>query len=75
MKNPFLFGKMVEGGCFTDRENETKRLISNFSNGINTILISPRRWGKSSLVKKAGSLSQEAGIKVVYLDAFAMRTE
>ena len=75
MKNPFLFGKMVEGGCFTDRENETKRLISNFSNGINTILISPRRWGKSSLVKKAGSLSQEIGIKVVYLDAFAMRTE
>ena len=66
---------MVEGICFTDRENETKRLIANFNNSINTILISPRRWGKSSLVKKAGSLSQELGIKVVYLDAFAMRTE
>ena len=76
MKNPFFFGKMVEGNSFTDRESETKRLISNFNNSINTILISPRRWGKSSLVKKAGDLSQqEAGIKVVYLDAFAMRTE
>ena len=75
MKNPFSFGKMVEGTSFTDRESETKRLLSNFDNGINTILISPRRWGKSSLVKKAGSLSQETGVKVVYLDAFALRTE
>ena len=75
MKNPFFFGKMVEGAYFTDRESETKRLCSNFNNGISTILISPRRWGKSSLVKKAGCLSQKAGIKVVYLDAFSMRTE
>ena len=75
MKNPFFFGKMVGGDHFIDRENETKRLCSNFSNGINTILISPRRWGKSSLVMKAGDLSNHAGMKVVYLDAFAMRTE
>jgi len=75
MKNPFFFGKMVDGDYFIDREAETKRLCSNFNNGINTILISPRRWGKSSLVKKAGELSRQAGIRVVYLDAFAMRTE
>ena len=75
MENPFLFGKMVEGDSFTDREKETARLLSNFNNGINTILISPRRWGKSSLVKKAGELSKTAKTKVVYLDVFAIRTE
>ena len=75
MENPFLFGKLVEDNSFTDREKETARLLSNFNNGINTILISPRRWGKSSLVKKAGELSKTAKIKVVYLDVFAIRSE
>ena len=75
MKNPFFFGKMVEGSRFTDREVETQRLLSNFDSGINTILISPRRWGKSSLVKKAGEIALKSGMKVVWLDAFSIRTE
>ncbi len=48
--NPFIFGKIAEGNRFTDREVERKRIINNVKNNINTILISPRRWGKSSLV-------------------------
>ena len=75
MKNPFSFGRLAEGNSFTDREKETERLYSNFSNNTNTILISPRRWGKSSLVKKAGDLSKSATVKVVYLDVFAIRSE
>ena len=75
MKNPFSFGRLAEGNSFTDREKETERLCSNFSNSTNTILISPRRWGKSSLVKKAGDLSKSATVKVVYLDVFAIRSE
>src|SRR5205085_641336 len=43
--------------------------------GINTVIISPRRWGKSSLVEKvAGQLSSNK-IKVAKLDLFGMRTE
>jgi hypothetical protein len=53
MEVPFAFGKLVQDDDFTDRIPETKRLISNFESSINTILISPRRWGKSSLVGKA----------------------
>ena len=53
METPFIFGKIASGDEFTDREDETKHLIRNFLAGINTILISPRRWGKSSLVTKA----------------------
>ena len=45
-ENPFYFGRMVGGNSFTNREKETQRLISNFRNGINTVMISPRRWGK-----------------------------
>ena len=77
MDTPFVFGKLAIGNNFTDREKEINRLKQNFLSGINTILISPRRWGKSSLVKRAGDeLAQEnPHIKVVYLDMFNIRTE
>lgn len=72
---PFKFGVSTSGEHFTDREKETDRLLSNFKHGINTILISPRRWGKTSLVKKAISLMAFPKTKVVFLDVFACRTE
>ena len=74
-ENPFYFGRMVSGNAFTDREKETQRMVANFRNGINTILISPRRWGKSSLVKKAGETVDSKHIRIAYMDAFALRTE
>ena len=48
---PFVFGVRVEGDSFTDRREETERLKANFTYGVNTILISPRRMGKTSLVE------------------------
>lgn len=72
---PFKFGVATSDEYFTDRVEETKRLVSNFENNINTILISPRRWGKTSLVKKAISKIDSEAIKVVFLDIFACRTE
>ena len=74
-KNPFNFGRMVVGNSFTDREEETQRLIANFKNGISTILISPRRWGKSSLVQKAGETIKSADVRIANIDAFSMRCE
>lgn len=70
MEIPFVFGKIATGDNFTDREEETARLIANFQNCINTILISPRRWGKSSLVHKAANLAmtQSPNLKVCYID-------
>lgn len=52
MKRVFMYGVSVEGENFTDRVRETKRLKLNFENGLNTVLISPRRMGKTSLIKK-----------------------
>ena len=72
---PFVFGVATSGENFTDREKETERLLRNFRNGVNTVLISPRRWGKTSLVRKAGSLAASAALKVVYLDIFSCRDE
>lgn len=72
-ESPFIFGRKAIGESFTDRENETERLVSNFRNRVNTVLISPRRWGKSSLVKKAGDLANSETLKVIYIDAFSLR--
>ena len=47
----------------------------NFRHGVNTVLISPRRWGKTSLVQKACRLAQSDKLKVVYLDIFSCRSD
>jgi hypothetical protein len=77
MDKSFIFGKATYGDNFTDREFETVRLSENFRMGINTIIVSPRRWGKTSLVKKVSNIinSEEGKIKVVNIDAFLCRSE
>ncbi len=72
---PFIFGVATSGNNFTDRKAETARLLSNFQHGINTVLISPRRWGKTSLVRKVGSLAQTDKLKIVYMDIFSCRSD
>lgn len=72
---PFVFGVRVEGNTFTDRKEETNRLKMNFLYGVNTILISPRRMGKTSLVEKVCSLVESDTLKIAKIDAFGCRSE
>ena len=74
-KRSFVFGVAVDDYNFTDREQETHKLCRNFEEGINTILISQRRWGKTSLVKKAMRMVDAEKVLVVYMDMFPCRTE
>ena len=75
MDKAFIYGMSVEGKNFTDRELETKRLQLNFENGMNSILISPRRIGKTSLVKKVKSLTENKERIVVFMDIYKCRSE
>ena len=77
METPFVFGKIATDENFTDREQETERLVGNFESLINTIIISPRRWGKSSLVHRAASIVQERdkSLRVCMIDLFNVKTE
>lgn len=72
---PFIFGIATSGDNFTDRKKDTERLLLNFQHGVNTVLISPRRWGKTSLVQKVCHLAQSDKLKVVYLDIFSCRSD
>jgi primosomal protein N'' len=75
MNKAFVYGMSVEGENFTDRVQETRRLKKDFENGINVILISPRRMGKSSIVKKVRSEINDPAIKIVYMDIYDCRSE
>jgi len=71
-KLPFIFGKSSDFVNFTDREEESERLALNFKALINTTIISPRRWGKTSLVESVAEKinAENKNIKVCMLDIF-----
>lgn len=73
-KNPFKIGEMVSGDPFCNRKKEIGRLKSAFQSGQNVILISPRRWGKSSLVQEALRQTRKSAI-VIELDCFGITSE
>ncbi|MDR2622187.1 MAG: ATP-binding protein [Dysgonamonadaceae bacterium] len=77
MENPFVFGSATSGKWFTDRTEDSKRLLNNFTYGINTIIISPRRWGKTSLVLKVANEANKnhSRLKIVNMDIFSCRSE
>ena len=77
MKTPFIYGKLAIGENFTNRIEELKKLKQNFLSGTNTILISPRRWGKSSLVLKAANeiIQLDRSKKVILIDLYNIRNE
>lgn len=52
-KNPFKFGSIVEKPYFTNRVEEIKRITSILSSDNNLIVISPRQYGKTSLLNNA----------------------
>jgi hypothetical protein len=74
MVRPFVYGELAEKDNFIDRIEDRKQLKTFLSNGISVMLISPRRWGKSSLVRQAMGelLSEEKRIRVCYVDAFSV---
>jgi uncharacterized protein len=49
--NPFVYGEVVTAAAFADRERERERLERDLGEGQKVFLISPRRYGKSSLVR------------------------
>jgi AAA+ ATPase superfamily predicted ATPase len=75
--SPFTFGKIAEGESFTNRNEELRKLKQNVYARTNTTIISPRRWGKSSLVKKLARELQQEDKKIVFcfIDLFTIRTE
>jgi hypothetical protein len=51
--NPFVYGEVVPKSAFVGRKAELDRLVADLADGQKIFLISPRRYGKSSLIRQA----------------------
>jgi AAA+ ATPase superfamily predicted ATPase len=83
MQNPFVYGEVVPAPAFADRVVELDRLVADLAAGQKVFLISPRRYGKSSLVRHAlaamarrGALTIEVTVSsfssyVAFLEGYA----
>lgn len=71
----FVFGVSVSDYNFIGRKQESRTLKMNFEEGINTIIISPRRWGKTSLVKRVMKMVDQESVLPVYVDIFGCKSE
>ncbi|OFW04812.1 MAG: hypothetical protein A3H96_10390 [Acidobacteria bacterium RIFCSPLOWO2_02_FULL_67_36] len=65
MTNPFVYGEVVPDASFVDREAELDRLVQDLAAGQKIFLISPRRYGKSSLVARALDRARRGGALAV----------
>ncbi|HXV95703.1 MAG TPA: ATP-binding protein [Gaiellaceae bacterium] len=70
--NPFTFGALALDEAFTNREAELRELGRDLRNGQDVLVYAPRRYGKSSLVLRAGQRAIRSGVLVGYCDL--MRT-
>lgn len=75
--SPFQFGTLATDDHFIDRVEDRALLKRLLSSHINTMLVSPRRWGKSSLVRKATTelCAEDKRLRVCHLDAFSISSE
>jgi hypothetical protein len=83
MQNPFVYGEVVPAAAFADRLLELDRLVADLTAGQKVFLISPRRYGKSSLIRHAlsamtrrGALTAEVTVSsfssyVAFLEGYA----
>ena len=70
MKNPFVYGETVSGDNFCNRKKDIKELSEDIKNGQNIIIFSPRRYGKTSLIKEVLRKTKAKGIITFYIDLY-----
>ena len=63
--NPFVYGEVVPAAAFADRVDELERLVADLAAGQKVFLISPRRYGKSSLIRRALAATARKGAVTV----------
>ena len=71
--NPFLVSGYESPEYFCDRKNETEDILETLRNGRNITLTSPRRLGKTGLIKHVYHLikQQDPRASVIYIDVYS----
>src|SRR3954451_17003496 len=74
-ENPFRYGAPVEAACFCDRTEELDALTARMRNGIHAFVLSPRRYGKTSLMLEALRRFRKEGGRAGYANLLLCTTE
>lgn len=75
MSNPFLYGEEVTGEYFCNRKKEIQQLLEYINNTNKILLYSPRRWGKTSLIKEVLSRLPQKSYITLYVDLYPVSNE
>lgn len=76
MQSPFVYGRIAEGSSFANRKNELQRVSGNLRNKIHTVVMGPRRIGKTSLIRKiTAEYSGLSYYRFCYIDAYRVQDE
>lgn len=70
MRNPFVYGEEATGEAFCNREAEIKEILRDIRNGVNLVIFSPRRYGKTSLIKQVLNRLDRRRTVSVYVDLY-----
>jgi len=65
-----MYGKVVTGDDFADREKEIKQLVKDLTSGQNITLYSPRRYGKTSLIIRVLEILKEKNVITSFIDLY-----
>jgi len=72
LRNPFIISVIPPGAPFCNRTHEFQQLVSYAAAGTNVVIFSPRRFGKTSLVKRVQSILTAKGMLTLYVDFFGI---
>ncbi|MBP7796633.1 MAG: ATP-binding protein [Elusimicrobiales bacterium] len=75
MENPFIYGEVVTGKNLCGREDETKELLRDIRNSQKVLLFSPRRYGKTSLLKDIFINLNKKEFFTIYVDLYPALNE
>jgi uncharacterized protein len=68
--NPFVFNRPLDPEQPIDRDDEAKRLLQLAEGGHASRLSAPRRYGKTSLLRRVGRDAEFAGLNYVEVDFY-----
>lgn len=73
--SPFRYGSIALDEAFTDRDDELEELVADALNGQDVVMFAPRRYGKTSLVRRAAQLLVRKKALVAEVDLWVTPTK
>src|SRR3954462_15946106 len=72
--NPFRYSEPVPPAELIDRDAEAEKILARALEGNNSRIVAPRRYGKTSLLRRVGEAAEKEGWAAVCVEFFGFLT-